>query len=409
MPRKSTTQVPPRPHQTITDLQGGSRLVIAGVQGITNIVESMHRNISGLAPIAGASRAGPTRGITGFVYRRVRGVTALVGEGLDAAFAQLAKRVPNGAASGGLKGAREDATGDAIEAARSAANGLFGDYLAATNNPLAIQMSLRLGGKSISVEREAIKELLSINAAVASKLFIMVHGLCMNDRQWRSGGQNHGHDHGQILAEEKGATVLYLHYNTGRHIAENGREFANSLESLIQEWPVPLKSVTIVGHSMGGLVTRSACEVARLSKQSWLKHLKALVFLGTPHLGAPLERAGRGVDLLLGVSPYTAPFAQIGLTRSAGIQDLRHGRFTEPSAKDGQPALPAGVACFVIAASSQKPPTGAGIGRRGDGLVPIASALALPVPNSHQAIFYELNHFDLLSSRAVCDKISAWL
>jgi hypothetical protein len=63
----------------------------------------------------------------------------------------------------------------------------------------------------------------------------------------------------------------------------------------------------------------------------------------------------------------------------------------------------------VIAASSQKPPTGAGIGRRGDGLVPIASALALPVPNSHQAIFYELNHFDLLSSRAVCDKISAWL
>ncbi|MCA3041600.1 MAG: hypothetical protein ING51_01145, partial [Rhodocyclaceae bacterium] len=92
-----------------------------------------------------------------------------------------------------------------------------------------------------------------------------------------------------------------------------------------------------------------------------------------------------------------------------GIQDLRHGRFTEPSAKDGQPALPAGVACFAIAASRQRPPTSAGVGRRGDGLVPIASALALPLPTSHQAIFYELNHFDLLSSSAVCDKISAWL
>jgi hypothetical protein len=160
---------------------------------------------------------------------------------------------------------------------------------------------------------------------------------------------------------------------------------------------------------MGGLVTRSACEVARLSKQSWLKHLKALVFLGTPHLGAPLERAGRGVDLLLGVSPYTVPFARIGLTRSAGIQDLRHGRFTDSSAKSGLVRLPAGVACFAVAASSQKAPTGDAIGRRGDGLVPISSALALPLPTSRQAVFYELNHFDLLSSRAVCDKIKSWL
>lgn len=393
--------------QTLSDLQGGSRLVIAGVQGITNIVESMHRNISGLAPIAGANRSGPTRGITGFVYRRVRGVTALVGDGLDAAFAQLAKRVPASAASAG----RGDTNGDAIEAARAAANGLFGDYLANTNNPLAIQMSLRagdkLGGIAVPIQRDGLRALLAQakNAADGSKLFIMVHGLCMNDLQWR----RDGHDHGEQLAAERGATVLYLHYNTGRRIPENGHEFSDLLEALFQEWPVPLKNISIIGHSMGGLVARSACEVARRTKPAWLKHLKALVFLGTPHLGAPLERAGRGVDLLLGASPYTAPFARIGRIRSAGIQDLRHGRFTDSSAKNGQPSLPGGVACFVIAASSQKPPPSAGIGRRGDGLVPIASALALPLPKSHQAIFYELNHFDLLSSSAVCDKISAWL
>jgi pimeloyl-ACP methyl ester carboxylesterase len=408
VPTKTPIRFKQPSRQTLNDLQGGSRLVIAGVQGITNIVESMHRNISGLAPIAGASLTGPTRGITGFVYRRVRGVTSLVGEGLDAAFSQLAKRIPATAASAG----RRDASWEAIEAARAAANGLFGDYLAETNNPLAIQMSLRHGGKVIPLVREGLQELLSANGADASagaKLFIMVHGLCMNDLQWRRGSQNHGHDHGEILAEEKGATVLYLHYNTGRHIAENGREFAGLLESLIQVWPVPLKNVTIIGHSMGGLVARSACEVARLTKQAWLKHLKALVFLGSPHLGAPLERAGRGVDLLLGVSPYSAPFARIGLIRSAGIQDLRHGRFTDSSAKTGMAPLPAGVACFAVAASSQKPPAGAGVGRRGDGLVPIASALALPLPKLHQAVFYEMNHFDLLSSRAVCDKIKTWL
>jgi pimeloyl-ACP methyl ester carboxylesterase len=353
-----------------------------------------------VAPIAGASLPGPTRGITGFVYRRVRGVTALVGQGLDAAFSQLAKRMSGGAAAVGSRAGSE--------AARAAANGLFGDYLAETNNPLAIQMSLRVGGKTVFIGRDQLREVLSAvgrDGTSSSKLLIMVHGLCMNDLQWH----RDGHDHGESLASAKGVTVLYLHYNTGRHIADNGRDFAYLLETLINEWPVPIKNITIIGHSMGGLVARSACEVARRTKQAWLQRLQALVFLGTPHLGAPLERAGCGIDLLLGVSPYTAPFSRIGLTRSAGIQDLRHGRFTYSPPKDGQTALPAGVACFAVAASRQKPPTGAGHGRRGDGLVPTKSALALPLPKSHQVVFYEMNHFDLLSSRAVCDKIKSWL
>jgi pimeloyl-ACP methyl ester carboxylesterase len=403
VPTKTPIRFKHPSQQTVNDLQGGSRLVIAGVQGITNIVESMHRNVSGLAPIAGASHSGPMRGITGFVYRRVRGATALVGLGLDAAFSQLAKRIPADAAS-----ARRS---DAGEAARAAANGLFGDYLAETNNPLAIQMSLRAADKSsgiaIPIQRDGLRALLARanSAGNGSKLLIMVHGLCMNDLQWR----RDGHDHGELLGANKRATVLYLHYNTGLHIADNGLQFSNLLEALFQEWPVPPKDITIIGHSMGGLVARGACEVARRTKQTWLKRLKALVFLGTPHRGAPLERAGRGVDLLLGASPYTAPFARIGLTRSAGIQDLRHGRCIDPSPMHGHALLPAGVACFAIAASRQRPPTSAGVGRHGDGLVPIASALALPLPTSHQAIFYEMNHFDLLSSRAVCDRIGRWL
>ena len=57
--------------------------------------------------------------------------------------------------------------------------------------------------------------------------------------------------------------------------------------------------------------------------------LREIVFLGTPHHGAPLERAGHGVDVLLDATPFSRPFAQIGKLRSAGILDLRHGHVQE--------------------------------------------------------------------------------
>ena len=118
---------------------------------------------------------------------------------------------------------------------------------------------------------------------------------------------------------------VYLHYNSGRHVSENGREFAALLEQLVAGWPVPVDELVIVGHSMGGLVARSACHHAEAQGQAWLASLTKLVCLGTPHHGAPLERGGRWVDVLLGLSPYVAPFARLGKARSAGITDLRFG------------------------------------------------------------------------------------
>ncbi len=169
------------------------------------------------------------------------------------------------------------------------------------------------------------------------RLLVLVHGLCMNDLQWR----RNGHDHGAALAHDGGWQPLYLHYNSGRHASTNGREFADLLETLVAQWPVPVEELVVLAHSMGGLVARSACQHAELSQQRWLKHLRKIVFLGTPHHGAPLERHGHGLQRLVGISPYTAPLARLGMIRSAGITDLRHGNVLDQDWWEQDPLRPA--------------------------------------------------------------------
>jgi hypothetical protein len=179
---------------------------------------------------------------------------------------------------------------------------------------------------------------------------------------------------------------------------------------------------------MGGLVTRSACHHATAAAHAWPAKLGAIFFLGTPHFGAPLERGGHWVNLLLDASPYTSPFARLGRIRSAGITDLRHGalrdedgaghdRFARrPAPKQGVP-LPAGVRCHALAATTGKRAGSMGDRVVGDGLVPLASALGrhrdksrdLGIPLSRQWIGVRMNHLDLLSSAAAGERIRRWL
>ena len=391
------TAPPAATHTTATQLRGASKGIIDAVAGITNIVEQMHRTVLGLSPIVGKAPTDRTSGISGFVYSSVRGVTYAVGAGLDVAFSQLTPY---------LKTKSEFPQREAMLAAL---NGVFGDYLAETHNPLAIPMQLRQQGRALSSKNVR-----------NGRLVVLVHGLCMNDLQWNHERSDHSasHDHGAALARDLGYTAIYLHYNSGRHIATNGKEFAGILENLVNDWPVPITDLVIIGHSMGGLVARSACAHAKVAKHLWLKRLKKLIFLGTPHHGAPLERAGNWLDILLDVSPYSAPFSRLGKVRSAGIKDLRHGSILDAktSANTSPPCLPKGVKCFAIAATKQMK-KGAGKRLPGDGLVPVNSALgvhndaalSLPIPPSRQHISYGLDHFDLLSSADVYDQIHRWL
>jgi hypothetical protein len=386
--------------QHLADLQGASRLAVDATLGITGLVETMHRTIQlRPGPIGSVHGAERTRGITGFVYRCVRGTTRLVGTGLDAALSPIAALLPAGESS-----AERDA-------AVAALNGVYGDYLARTGNPLAIDMSLRYRDRPLDADAPgALHDELGQRGGNA-RLLLMVHGLCLNERHWR----REGHDHGAALAEALGYVPVYLRYNTGLPVAGNGRALAGLLEQLLANWPGAAPELAIVGHSMGGLVIRSACHHARTARHAWIGRLRDCVFLGTPHHGAPLERAGHWLNQAMDLSPYAAPFTRLGRTRSAGIADLRHGSVTRRQ-RECVP-LPGRVRFYAAAAT---------LGTRrgvladrllGDGLVPLESALGrhrdpsreLAIPRRRQWIGYDLGHLDLLSDPRVYAQLRRWL
>lgn len=374
--------------------------MIDSVKGVTGVVEAMHSRIARVPPPLGRVHDTPTTGIARLVYRSIQGTTGLVGKALDTALAGLEAVLPP--ELHGLPQGRVSAARDAVVAAL---NGVVGDHLERTGNPLAVAMSLHL--------RPA-------DAAKGPRVLVLVHGLCMTDHQWT----RDGHDHGQALARSLGYTAVYARYNSGRHICANGAELATHLEELLAGWPVPVETLTIIGHSMGGLVARSAFQHATESAMHWPAALRHLVFLGSPLHGAPLERGGNWVHAGLGISPYVAPLARVSGLRSAGITDLRHGSVTEHDAARGRFShgdtravvpLPAHVACFAVAGTLGQAP-----GEHewlGDGLVPVASALGrhakptrdLRIPLSHQWIARGASHLGLLGSDAVYRRLRRWL
>jgi pimeloyl-ACP methyl ester carboxylesterase len=408
MPARDRT--PKTARTPVDDLRGATRLAVEATRGVTDLVEAMHHHIGGGPSVLGRPLEGPTRLLTRPVYGSIRGVTRLEGAGIDVALAQLAGLLAPLLAEG--------APGPEREAVIAALNGVLGNYLAESGNPLAIKMQLRHGGHPLELEPQALR--LALPQATG-KLVVLVHGSCRNDRQWT----RQGHDHGAALARDLGFTPVYLHYNSGLHISANGREFAELLERLVAAWPRPLDELVIVAHSMGGLVARSACHFGEAAGHAWRPKLRKLVCLGSPHHGAPLERGGHWVDRVLGVSRYSAPLARLGKIRSAGVTDMRfgnvmdehwagHDRFGHAGDLRSHLALPDGVQCYAIAATKTRR---AGGKLSGDGLVPVDSALGrhakpeltLGFPEAHQWIAYAMGHLDLLSRAEVYEKIRSWL
>lgn len=398
-----------RKHLRASDLRGLARLATQATTGVTDVVEGVHRAVLSTLGVAG-SAPDRTRGITGLVYRSIRATTRGVGSGLDAAFAALEPHLR-------AADAAEPGT-PRREAVLAALNGVMGDRLAADDNPLATRMSLRHPGGELDPQAMP---------AATGKLVLLVHGLCMNDLQWRSEHEGGVVDHGATLAAS-GYTPVYLRYNSGLNVAQNGRELAAQLEDLIAHWPQPLERFAVVAHSMGGLVIRSACHYARHAGMRWPQALNDLVFLGTPHHGAPLERAGHAVDLVLGSARWSAPFARLGKLRSAGITDLRYGhvldedwqgrdRFHPGPDQRRHVALPEGVACHAIAATTAARRSALADHLIGDGLVPLHSAQgrhadasrSLSFAPDAQWIGYRMNHMELLRRPEVGERLLQWL
>ncbi len=385
----------------VTDLYGLGRLALHAVAETTDLVEQMHRTIARVSAPIGRSSSGRTRGITGLVYRSIHGVTGLVGGSLDLAGRHLL-RVPEEASSSASR-----------ERILSVINGVVGDHLEATSNPLVIPMRLRYRGQALSLESVDLAR--SIGRP-RSRLLIAVHGLCLNHHCWSSPAEEGGADLPAELARRSGFTPLHLHYNSGRPIACNGRDLASLLEQLVNKWPVPVEEIVLIGHSMGGLVSRSACHYGTEAAHTWTRNLRRVVCLGSPHLGAPLEKAGYGLERLLGVSPYSAPFQKLGRMRSAGIIDLRHGRVLD-HAEDLHARLPVQATLHTVAATRSEEASRLTARLVGDGLVPVASALGrhpqpdkrLPVASENQFVLAGVGHMGLLHDWRVVEVLEDWV
>ena len=396
-------------HLHPSDLRALTRLITDAVVGGTDVTEAVHAAIARRIGIRRRGEAERMGGISGLVYKSVRSVTNTVARISDRVLDRTEPFLD------------ERPTSTQRDAVVAALNGILGDYLVATGSPIATPMALRRGGTTLPVQPHALSDQL---AEPTTRPVVWIHGLCMSDLQWTRNGHNHGH----ALERDLPTTSVFARYNTGLHISTNGKTLTTRLERLVEAWPTPVERLALIGHSMGGLVARSAIYYASRKGHSWPEKLDPLICLGSPHHGAPLERGGGWIDFLLERSPYSAPLARLGQIRSDGITDLRYGYLRDadwqhPDADvvgvdTRRPVpLPEQTSTYLMAAS-----TGTRRGDLkdrvlGDGLVPLDSALgrhadpdlALRVPRAHQHIMYDTNHFDLLYDYPVYRQIRTWM
>ena len=408
---------------SIRSLQGGTRLLFDSVQGVTNTVERMHESIArqatpwrnlSLRQDAGArpgkARPGRAHGIiASAVYATIRGINGTLREGVDASFELFAKDMDS-----------PDRSRPEIRLA-SALNGAFGDHLEDTGNALAIPMQLLAGHAPLQITRAALACALP---QASPHLVVLVHGLGLSELSWQRKGAAGLEGR---LQEALQSTTLSLRYNSGRHISTNGREFAQLLQQLCEAWPVPVESLSLVGHSMGGLVIRSACWYAAESQADWLQHLQRVVCLGTPHHGAPLEKAGHAFNAALQKLPYTEALT-LGRRRSAGVKDLQYGDLLDEDWQPHHPDMPRPDTRKVVPLLPEVDYyfAAATVGRHrrdtlghilGDLLVRLDSAVGIHADELRQLnvkpencrIFHDRHHFDLLSDQQVQEQIIEWL
>ena len=362
---------------TVRDLHGA---VATRVYGVTN-----------------RATGSPTR-----VAEKVHtGVSSMVYGGLGAGLR---------ATSRGLREADRHGLGARIEqtprgrSVVGAVNGLMGDRLAEQQSELAIQLAVRRHGEDVRLDRDSVAEAFP---SAGHDVAVFLHGLGETDEHWNRHARDLGSSYGRRLTAETSWTPVFLRANTGLPIAENGVALAALLDTLVDVWPTDVRRIALVGHSMGGLVMRAACAVVTDAETGWTTLVTDVVTLGTPHLGAPLERGVAFGAKVLSLLPESAPIGRILEYRSVGILDLRAGL-----APDVQhlPLARYHLVAATLAGSHRHPVSEA----FGDLLVRYPSATGRP--RRGQEMFPEADvlhvkggHFDLLNHPEVQDALVTWL
>jgi pimeloyl-ACP methyl ester carboxylesterase len=352
------------------------------------------------------------RGVTGAVDSGLRGAVGLLGRGADRAL----QRLDTG------DGRRLSSTpvgsfGVAV------LDGLIGDALEEEGSDLAEPMAVRAGGRVVAPERAALADAFP---AATPRLVVFVHGLMGTELGWKWFGGPSREGYGERLARDIGATPVYVRYNTGRHISENGRSLCELLEGVLDAWPLEVEQIALVGHSMGGLVSRSACHRGAEDGVEWVRRVRHVISLGTPHMGAPMAQLVHYASAGLSALPETRPFGSFLRRRSGGIRDLRQGSLVDEDWRDRDPDALRSAACrevalldgathhFVAATitRSARHPLGRLIG---DWLVlePSASGRSrtrrIPFLVEDGAHLGGTNHIALLNHPAVYERLRTWL
>ena len=291
--------------------------------GTVSRIEEMHQAVFSRSAFVGGP---PVRlihnGVAGAAYKGVRALNRGLGHLAGAGLARTA-----GA------GERRLADSTAGSLALGALSGFHGDLLHRDRNGLAIEMTLRDGGCDVAIDPAGLAEAFP---AATPRLAVFVHGLCETDEAWWMFGRKSA-SYGPRLQRELGITPLYLRYNTGLHISDNGRHLSRLLAGVVESWPTEVEEIVLVGHSMGGLVARSACHYGERSGEDWASEVRHVFCLASPHLGAPLEKLANVAGWALGRLRETRSLARIVNGRSEGIKDLRFGYLVDEDWQDRDP------------------------------------------------------------------------
>ena len=312
--------------------------------------------------------------------------------------------------------------------ALAALSGAFGDALEREASPLAVRMTVREGGREIPMDSEAVARAFP---DATPRVALFTHGLCESEAGWHLAAERHHGDpgswHGSRLRRDLGFTPVKLRMNSGLRVSDNGRRLARLLAQLEDCWPVPVEELLLVGHSMGGLINRSACHYAMQEEYPWVERVRNVVTLGAPHLGAPLEQAAARLGVALNWTPESRPLARALAQRSVGIKDMRYGALVDEDWQGQDPdawgpdrcadiPLLENAAHYVIGATvtrDSRHPLGRVIG---DLLVLYPSSagqsrsgrkVAFEVDNTRH--LGGLNHFHLLNHPRVYEVMLEWL
>jgi pimeloyl-ACP methyl ester carboxylesterase len=305
----------------------------------------------------------------------------------------------------------------------AALNGLIGDQLESDGSDLHKPASVRVQGERIALDASSLREAFP---EPSRRLVIFLHGLMGTEFYWSWAAPIPTDTYGSRLSSELGYSPVYLRYNSGLHVSENGRDVAMLLEQLVADWPLPVEQIALVGHSMGGLVMRSACHQASESGQRWVERVGQLVSLGTPHLGAPLEQGAHLAAVTLYRQPETRMLGSLLRRRSAGIRDLRHGSLVDEDWRGRDPETLRAAACrevpllpgathyFVSATITRDPRHPLGV-LLGDILVLKPSATGrgrsrrIPFRDEHGHHVGATHHLALLNHPEVYERLRDWL